>query len=250
MDDLASMGKYAREFIQSVHKLTQIPLRKLERYGSSNNLMNVLERPFALEPTALQLKKLDQLNAFLRAYRILKWEEEHAKQVIRSPHDAGSYFNALLEGGRDRERFMVAFLDNGNHIIETRTLAEGGIDQAPIYPRYILKAALNCDCASMILAHNHPGGTMRPTAEDILLTKRLVDIFAPLHIDILDHIIIGNTGYVSLAELGKLPKIAERVANYEAITTNVMEQVEWPSYNDSLKPWFANQAPLEEDWER
>lgn len=60
MDDLASMGKYAREFIQSVHKLTQIPLRKLERYGSSNNLMNVLERPFALEPTALQLKKLDQ----------------------------------------------------------------------------------------------------------------------------------------------------------------------------------------------
>ncbi|MFB5678072.1 RadC family protein [Paenibacillus terreus] len=250
MDDLASVEKYARDFIQSVHKLTQIPLRKLERYGTSNNLMNVLERPLTLEPTELQLKKLEQLNAFLRAYRILKWEEENAKQVIRSPHDAGSYFNALLEGIRDRERFMVAFLDNGNHIIETRTLAVGSIDQAPIYPRFILKAALNSDCSSIILAHNHPGGSMKPSAEDLLLTKRLVDIFNPLNINILDHIIIGNKGFVSLAELGNLPRVAEGPASYEAITMNVIVHDDWQHYNASVNPWHANHGPLEDEWER
>jgi DNA repair protein RadC len=72
---------------------------------------------------------------------------------------------------------MVSFLDSGNNIIETKIMSEGSIGQAPVYPREILKYALACDCNSIILAHNHPGGSQNFSMEDKALTQRIVDIF-------------------------------------------------------------------------
>jgi len=228
MNDLHSNEKYIVDFIQAIHKLTRIPISKLEKYGQVNNMMNILEHPLVLEPTKSQLDKIEQLNMFLRAYRVIKWEEENAKQRIRSPKQAGDYFTALLEGVQSREKFMVAFLDNGNRLIETRTITEGGIDHALVHPRDILKAALNCHCSSMIFAHNHPGGTLSPSQEDIKLTNRMVDIFDPLNIKILDHIIIAGNSYVSLAETGNLQQVAERTASYEAFPLLTMEKQSRP----------------------
>lgn len=242
MDDLHTMEKYMTDFVQAVHKLTRIPLHKLAAYGTVNNLMNVLEHPFVLEPTAAQLHKIEQLNTFLRAYRVMKWEEENVKHHIRSPKQASDYFAALLEGVQDRELFLIAFLDNGNRIIETRTFSEGGIDYAPIDPRAILKAALYCDCTSLVLAHNHPGGTLSPSPEDLLLTSRLVDIFQPLRIEVLDHIIIGGNGYVSLAETGNLPKVAENPAHYEPFHLRAVEHNDLSIHEDIFE--------LNDEWER
>lgn len=255
---LSSDEWYIADFVQSLHRLTGIPLRKLQRYGTDNNLMNALEHPHALELTEHQLQKVEQLNAFLLSYRVLKWEEENAKHKITSPDLAGSYFSALLTGIRDRERFMVAFLDNANHIIESRTVSEGSIAEAPVYPRQILKAALNCDCASVILAHNHPGGSLTPSWEDVALTERMVAIFEPLHISVLDHIIIGDCGYASLAKLGQLPKAAEAPISYESITIKDMERAEKLGESSVSEPVCSmydhhnegEEPDEEEDWER
>ncbi|WP_246590759.1 JAB domain-containing protein [Paenibacillus sophorae] len=162
---------------------------------------------------------------------------------------AGSYFSAFLSGLRDRELFMVVFLDNSNQIIETRILSEGGIAEAPIYPRNVLKAALNCDCTSVILAHNHPGGSLKPSWEDLLLTERMTAIFEPLHINILDHIIIGGTGYASLAQLGQMPKAAEKSASYEAITFKSQEEPASYSAFEMLAV-ATEEAAFDEEWER
>jgi DNA repair protein RadC len=69
-----------------------------------------------------------------------------------------------------------------------RTISEGTVGQTTVFPREILKLAIACDCKSMILAHNHPGNTRIFSNEDKALTQRLVDIFMPLEIKILDHI--------------------------------------------------------------
>ena len=223
MDQLHTNEKYTTDLIQSIHKLTRIPVSKLEQYGKVNNLMNVLEHPRVLEPTAAQYQKIEQLNAFLRAYRVVQWEEENTRQRISSPKQAGDYFKTLLSGIRDRELFMVAFLNTSNHIIETRTVSEGSIDQAAVYPRDILKAALNCDCKSLIFAHNHPGGSLNPSQEDVQLTNRMVDIFSPLQIQVLDHIIIAGNHFTSLAEKGTLQQVAENTADYKPISLKTME---------------------------
>lgn len=139
------------------------------------------------------------------------------KIVLNSSTISGQYFLALLGGMKDKERFMVAFLDSGNNIIETKTMSEGSIGQTAVYPREILKYALACDCNAMILAHNHPGGSKNFSPEDRSLTQRMVDIFHPLQINILDHIIVGGTGYSSMAEKGGLPHQSKDTANYEGI---------------------------------
>jgi DNA repair protein RadC len=118
---------------------------------------------------------------------------------------------------KDKERFMVAFLDSGNNIIETKTMSEGSIGQTAVYPREILKYALACDCNAMILAHNHPGGSKNFSPEDKALTQRIVDIFHPLEIKILDHIIVSGASYSSMAEKGILPHQCKGAANYEEI---------------------------------
>lgn len=241
--------RMVKEYIQSLHQLTGIPRHKLEDYGTTNSLMNALEHPHSLELTSMQLQKVEQLNEFLISHRVLQWEEENTQRKITSPDLAGSYFSAFLLGLRDRERFMVAFLDNGNHVIETRIISEGGLTEAPVYPRNILKAALNCDCTSIIMAHNHPGGSLKPSWEDMEMTKRMVAIFEPLHIGILDHIIIGSAGFTSLAQMGQLPKAVEDQISYEAITLKSLEEVERYIPAPYPEPIWDG-VVREEEWER
>ncbi|WP_141499729.1 JAB domain-containing protein [Paenibacillus luteus] len=236
-------------FVESLHRLTGIPIKKLQRYGTQNNLLNALEHPHSLELTTAQLLKVEQLNAFLQSHRVLQWEEGNTKRALSTPEQASGYFLAYLSGLKDRERFMVAFLDQKNQIIETRVMSEGGLAEAPVYPRNILKAALNCDSSSIIMAHNHPSGIPTPSPEDVLLTERMVAIFEPLNIRVLDHIVIGGTTFASLAELGQMPKTAQHSPNYEPINGKASEAA--ATY--SITPLFLSYAEAEcstDEWER
>jgi DNA repair protein RadC len=170
-----------------------------------------------MEPNEKQLEKIGLLNEFIASYNILKIYESNEKVTLNSSTIAGQYFLALLGGIKDKERFMVAFLDSGNNIIETKTMSEGSIGQTAVYPREILKYALACDCNAMILAHNHPGGSKNFSPEDRSLTQRMVDIFHPLEIKVLDHIIVGGGSYTSMAERGIVPCQSKGTANYEEI---------------------------------
>ena len=169
--------KHASLFIKGISRLTGISEKKLIKYAAENNLFNVLEHPYTISPNNQQLEKIYILNEFISMYRVLKLQENEDKLSFSSSKIAGEYFTALLGGIKDREKFMVAFLDTGHRIIELRTFSEGSVSEAAVYPREILHAALNCDCKAVLLAHNHPGGSKVPSIQDLDLTQKLISIF-------------------------------------------------------------------------
>ena len=209
--------RHTEKFLKGLTTLTGLPYKKVQQYVKENNPLNILEHPHIMEPNEKQLEKIGLLNEFIASYNILKIYESNEKVTLNSSTLAGQYFLALLGGMKDKERFMVAFLDSGNNIIETKTMSEGSIGQTAVYPREILKYALACDCNAMILAHNHPGGSKNFSPEDRSLTQRMVDIFHPLEIKVLDHIIVGGGSYTSMAERGIVPCQSKGTANYEEI---------------------------------
>lgn len=234
---MATKAKYSDSFFQSLNKLTGIPMSKLKSYAKENNPFNILEHPGVVDPNDRQLEKINKLNEFIASYNVLKLDQENEKITFKSPNDSGKYFASLLGGVKDKERFLVAFLDNSNSIIELRRVSQGTTNMAVVYPRDILKMALANDCSSIILSHNHPGGSLRASKEDVALTQRIVDIFKPLDINVIDHIIVGGYSYSSMAENGVLPNNKMDVANYDPIelTAAEEEQAEYISVDEEME---------------
>lgn len=237
--------KYAENFLKGIKTLTGIPYKKLEKYADGNNLFNILEHPQTIDPNKPQLEKISLLNEFISTYRLLKMQEEENKITLNSSAKAGEYFSSMLCGTKDKEKFMVAFLDNGNNIIETRTISEGSLGEAVVYPRNVLKAALDCDCKSMVFSHNHPGGSLTASQSDIDLTERLVSVFAPLDIGVLDHIIVANSKYYSMAESGRMPD-----KNLDKVSYQPMNLGKEPSAKEDLIEFEKGiESEVDEEWE-
>ncbi len=209
--------KYSENFFKSLNALTGISIRKIKTYAKENNPFNILEHPMVVDPNERQLEKISRLNEFISSYNVLRMEEEENRIILSSSQNSGKYFLSLLSGMRDKERFMVAFLDNSNRIIETRIVTEGTVDMAIVHPRDILKIAIANDCNGIIISHNHPSGKIEFSNEDKAVTQRIVDIFHPLNIRVLDHILVGGNQYASLAQNAELPKIPLNKARYDSI---------------------------------
>ncbi len=122
--------------------------------------------------------------------------------VLSNPQIVRDFLSARL-GGRDVEYFCVITLDVRHGMIGYTELCRGTIDSAAVYPREVVKLALDKGAASVILAHNHPSGVAEPSCADELITKRLSAALALVDIRLLDHIVAGSTT-VSLAERGIL----------------------------------------------
>jgi DNA repair protein RadC len=98
----------------------------------------------------------------------------------------------------------VLLLSNNHSIIKPYQVSDGGIAQTIVDPKRVFKAALEHKTSSLILCHNHPSGNLNPSQADIKLTQKLIQASQTLDIQILDHIIVSNTGYYSFADEGKL----------------------------------------------
>jgi len=144
--------QHTESFLKGLTTLTGLPYKKVRQYAKENNPFNILEHPHIMEPNEKQLEKIGLLNEFIASYNLLKIYESEKKIMLNSSTVSGQYFLALLGGMKDKERFMVAFLDNGNNVIETKTMSEGSVGQAVVYPREVLKYAIACDCRAIILA--------------------------------------------------------------------------------------------------
>ena len=217
--------EYTSGFIKSINNLTGIPENKLKRYAEENNLFNVLEHPNTIQPNRQQMEKINVLNEFISTYRLLKLQENENRLAINTSSLAGEYFSALLGGVKNKEKFLAAFLDSSNHIIETKVISEGTVGETSVFPREILKAALNCDCKSILFAHNHPGGSLTPSMQDKQLTQKLMSIFTPLEISVLDHIIVAGTSYHSMMEKGTMPMASSNMC-YDAVPLDRCKAVE------------------------
>jgi DNA repair protein RadC len=98
------------------------------------------------------------------------------------------------------ESFMVIFLNTKNRIIKHKILFRGTVDQTAVYPREIIKYALELSSSGIIIAHNHPSGNCIPSDEDKKITKQIKDAAEMMKIRLLDHIIVGRNKYFSFAE--------------------------------------------------
>lgn len=98
----------------------------------------------------------------------------------------------------DVESFRVLFLDKRNALIREEVQQTGTVDHTPVYPREIVKRALELSATALILVHNHPSGDPTPSQPDIRMTREIVTIAKPLGISVHDHIIVGKNGHASL----------------------------------------------------
>jgi DNA repair protein RadC len=97
---------------------------------------------------------------------------------------------------------MVLYLDTRNRVIDQETLYIGSLNTSLVRISEVFRGAVRRNCASVIVAHNHPSGDPSPSPEDVALTRRLVQSGKLLEIDVLDHLVIGQNRYVSLRERG------------------------------------------------
>lgn len=105
---------------------------------------------------------------------------------------------------KNREEFYVLFLDKKNHINADELMGSGTVDQAPVYPREVIKRALELSASALILVHNHPSGDPTPSKADIDMTNKLYALASQFNIVVHDHLIIGRVDEVSFKNLGLL----------------------------------------------
>jgi DNA repair protein RadC len=103
-----------------------------------------------------------------------------------------------------REIFAALFLDNQHRVLAFERLFAGTIDSAMVYPREVVKHALRCNAAALIVAHNHPSGVAEPSQSDRRITERLRDSLALVDVRLVDHIVVGANDCVSFSERGWL----------------------------------------------
>lgn len=139
---------------------------------------------------------LVQAEAIMRR----RWEERQADKVT-SPSVARRYLLHTV-GKLGHEQFGLILLDNQHAVLGIQPLFDGTIDSASVYPREVIKAALNSNAAAVIFYHNHPSGDPSPSQADREITKRLVDGLGLVDIRVLDHVIVGAGHCFSFAEVG------------------------------------------------
>ena len=123
--------------------------------------------------------------------------------IIRRPEDTLPVLEAEL-GSRSAEVFLALAMNTKNHVVAILPVSSGSLNASIVHPRELFQRAILANCASLILAHNHPSGDPTPSPEDISLTRKLVEAGQLLDIPILDHIVLGYAKYVSFKERGLL----------------------------------------------
>jgi DNA repair protein RadC len=147
--------------------------------------------------------KAMQLQAGIELGRRMARSVMEDRVKIRSPQDVASLLKEELRY-LQKEHFIVLFLNTKNFVIGQETLSMGSLNASIVHPREVFRAAIKRSSASIVCAHNHPSGDPTPSAEDIELTQRLVEAGKLIGIEVLDHLVIGDSGFVSLKEKGYL----------------------------------------------
>lgn len=123
--------------------------------------------------------------------------------VICDPSAVLDYLDVSM-GSQKTETFRVLFLDRANQVKAERDLSIGTVDRATVYPREVVKAALEYYATAVLLVHNHPSGEVEPSTQDRELTQQVRRACATVDIEVLDHLIIGGGTYYSFRECGLL----------------------------------------------
>ena len=174
----------------------------LQQFNGLNNLLSTDHRKLSAIK-GLGQAKITQLAAILElCRRVLKQKLQEA-DTINSPEAMREYLQIHFQG-LGREQFGCLFLDTRHRVISLEILFQGTLDSAAVYPREVVKLALQLNAGSVILCHNHPSGCSRPSQADIRITKRLIEALGLIDVKVLDHMIVGQGEIFSMAEHGLL----------------------------------------------
>jgi len=176
--------------------------RMIREFGSLAGLFeadpkDICKRCGVSENTAILVSMIPSLA---RRYLKGKWGN---KPVLNSSAKAGEFAVSLF-AGRIYEAFFVICLDTQNRVNYAALVHEGTINEAPVYPRLIVETVLRHQANSVILAHNHPGGSLLPSNADIEITKKIAAAVEAISVKVIDHIIVAGDKYFSFAEKGIL----------------------------------------------
>ena len=172
----------------------------LNQFGSLRGLLNAQQTSFC-QAKGLGPAKFVQLQAVLEIAK--RYFAEQLNKTVEF-NDAQATKVYLITKLRDQpnEVFAMLLLDSQHRLIKFRPMFYGTIDSASVYPRVLVKQALEDNAAAVILAHNHPSGVAEPSHADLHITKRIVDAMGLVDIKVLDHFVIGDGIAVSFAQRG------------------------------------------------
>jgi DNA repair protein RadC len=174
------------------------PLAKalLKKFGSFAEVVHAPEN-LLREVDGIGDASVTQLKLLAAAADRIAKGEIKRNVALASWNDVVAYCRSSMAFA-DKEQFRILFLDKRNQLIADEVQQTGTIDHTPVYPREVIKRALELSASALILVHNHPSGDPSPSQADVQMTKAIIAIANPLGISLHDHIIVGKGGHASL----------------------------------------------------
>jgi len=174
------------------------PLAKalLKKFGSFAEVVHAPEARLR-EVDGIRDASVNQLKLIAAAADRIAKGEIRRNVALSSWDEVIGYCRSSMAFA-DKEQFRLLFLDKRNQLIADEVQQTGTVDHTPVYPREVIKRALELSATALILVHNHPSGDPTPSQADIQMTKAIVEIAKPLGIAVHDHIIVGKNGHASL----------------------------------------------------
>ena len=168
----------------------------LKRFGSFAEVVHAPEK-LLREIDGIGHASITQLKLLAAAAGRIAKGEIKRNVALASWNDVIAYCRSDMAFA-DKEQFRILFLDKRNQLIADEVQQTGTVDHTPVYPREVIKRALELSATALILVHNHPSGDPSPSQADIQMTKAIIGIASPLGISLHDHIIVGKNGHASL----------------------------------------------------
>jgi DNA repair protein RadC len=174
------------------------PLAKalLKKFGSFAEVVHAPEARLR-EVDGIKDASVNQLKLIAAAASRVAKGQVNQRALLSSWTDVIDYCRTAMAFA-DKEQFRILFLDKRNQLIADEVQQTGTVDHTPVYPREVIKRALELSATALILVHNHPSGDPTPSQADVQMTKAIVEIATPLGIAVHDHIIVGRGGHASL----------------------------------------------------
>lgn len=173
----------------------------LKKLGSLKNIIDAIPQPLGnlFELNDKELARLKLLPVLIARYQVA---HSMATTITISDSRTAYLYVAPKLANQKREVFATIFLDTHNRVIAYEELFYGTIHCTVIYPREVIKAALQYNATAIIFIHNHPTGLTLPSQRDKKLTRALIKVLAQIDVKVLDHLILGQGGYLSILQSG------------------------------------------------
>jgi DNA repair protein RadC len=180
----------------------EIAHRILEKYNTISGVFEASPKDLALI-SGVGKNAATLISLAGDILRVVQKDKIKGKPLLDTTEKAGEYIKNLF-CGYNHEVFYAVFLNTRSKVISYEKICEGTINELPVYPRNIVQAALRNNAYAVILAHNHPGGTLAPSGADVDLTRVITKALNSIEIKLRDHIIIAGEKFSSFMEMGLL----------------------------------------------